>query len=173
MTAFIGRREFITLLGGAAAWPVAARAQERVRRIGVLMGGAETDQESHPRMSILQQGLEKLGWKVGRNLRIDYRWTMADLDRTRAGAEELLRLSPDVLLADGGGRASALLRATRMVPIVFVFAGDPVALGLVQSFARPGGNATGFTIYEYSMSGEVAGATQGDCPRRNASSGPS
>ena len=114
------RRDFITLLGGAAAWPIAARAQERMRRIGVLMGGAETDQESHPRMSILQQGLEKLGWKVGRNLRIDYRWTMADLDRTRAGAEELLRLSPDVLLADGAGRASALLRATRTVPIVLV-----------------------------------------------------
>ena len=143
------RRDFITLLGGAAAaWPLAARAQERVRRIGVLMGGAEADLESHPRMSALQQGLEQLGWKVGRNLRIDYRWTMADLDRTRAGAEELLRLSPDVLLADGGGRASALLRATRTVPIVFVFAGDPVALGLVQSFARPGGNATGFTAHE-------------------------
>jgi ABC-type uncharacterized transport system substrate-binding protein len=142
------RREFITLLGGAVAWPLTARAQERVRRIGVLMGGAETDQESHPRMSILQQGLEKLGWKVGHNLRIDYRWTMADLVRTRAGAEELLRLSPDVLLADGGGRASALLRATRTVPIVFVFAADPVALGLVQSFARPAGNATGFTAHE-------------------------
>jgi ABC-type uncharacterized transport system substrate-binding protein len=143
------RREVITLLGGAAAaWPTAARSQESVRRIGVLMGGAETDLESHPRMSALQLGLEKLGWKVGRNLRIDYRWTMADLDRTRTGAEELLRLSPDVLLADGGTRASALLRATRAVPIVFVFAGDPVALGLVQSFARPGGNSTGFTLNE-------------------------
>jgi len=143
------RREFITLLGGAAvAWPFAVRAQESVRHIGVLMGGAETDVESQPRMSALQQGLEQLGWKVGRNLRIDYRWTMADLDRTRTGAEELLRLSPDVLLADGGTRASALLRATRTVPIVFVFAGDPVALGLVQSFARPGGNSTGFTVNE-------------------------
>jgi putative ABC transport system substrate-binding protein len=145
------RREFITLLGGAAAaWPLAARAQQadRMRRIGVLMGGAETDLESHPRMSALQQGLERLGWKVGRNLRIDYRWTMADLGRTRTGAEELLRLSPDVLLADGGTRASALLRATRTVPIVFVFAGDPVALGLVQSFARPGGNSSGFTVNE-------------------------
>ena len=128
------RRQFITLLGGAtAAWPVAARAQQPVRRIGVLMGGAEIDLESRPRMSALQQGLEKLGWKAGRNLRIDYRWTMADPDRTRTGAEELLRLSPDVLLADGGTRASALLQATRTVPIVFVFAGDPVALGLCPS----------------------------------------
>jgi ABC-type uncharacterized transport system substrate-binding protein len=142
------RRSFITLLGGAAAWPVAARTQQAVRRIGVLMGGAETDLESHFRMSALQQGLEKLGWKVGRNLRVDYRWTMADLDRTHTGAEELLRLSPDVLLADGGTRASVLLRATRTAPIVFVFVGDPVALGLVQSFARPGGNATGFTAHE-------------------------
>src|SRR5262245_35177644 len=107
------RREFITLLGGAmSGWPLTAHAQERVRRIGVLMGGAETDLESQPRVSALQKGLEKLGWKVGRNLRIDYRWTMADLDRTRTGAEELLRLSPDVLLADGGLRAATLLRAT-------------------------------------------------------------
>jgi putative ABC transport system substrate-binding protein len=119
-----------------------------MRRIGVLMGGAETDAESPPRISALQQGLEKLGWKVGRNLRIDYRWTTADPDRTRTGAEELLRLSPDALLGDGGTRASALLRATRSVPIVFVFAGDPVALGLVQSFARPTWNATGFTAHE-------------------------
>src|SRR4051794_33752798 len=118
------RRQFITLLGGAAAWPLAARAQQPVRRIGVLMGGAETDLESQPRVAALQQGLDKLGWKVGRNLRIDYRWTTADQDRTRTGAEELLRLSPDVLVADGGARASALLRATRTVPIVFVFAGD-------------------------------------------------
>ena len=142
------RREFITLVGGAAAWPLAARGQKSMRRVGVLMGGAVTDLESQPRIAAFQQGLEKLGWNVGRDLQIDYRWTMADVVRTRAMAEELLRLAPDVLLADGGARAAILFEATRTVPIVFVFSSDPVALGLAQSFARPGGNATGFTAFE-------------------------
>jgi len=142
------RRAFITLLAGASVWPLAASAQKSMRRVGVLMGGAVTDPESQPRIAALQQGLEKLGWKVGRELQIDYRWAMADVVRTRVMAEELLRLRPDVLLADGGTRAAALLEASRTVPIVFVFAGDPIAQGLAQSFARPGGNATGFTAFE-------------------------
>src|SRR3981081_37091 len=145
------RREFITLLGGAAAaWPLTARAQqsERIRLIGVLMGGAETDLESPARVKAFEETLARLGWMVGRNLRIEYRWTKADVERTRAQSVELLRMAPDVVLADGGTRAIALLRASRTVPIVFVFAGDPVLLGMVQSYSRPGGNATGFSTYE-------------------------
>jgi putative ABC transport system substrate-binding protein len=145
------RRRFLTLVGGAAAaWPMAARAQqsERIRLIGVLMGGAETDLESPARVKAFEETLARLGWMVGRNLRIEYRWTKADVERTRAQSVELLRMAPDVVLADGGTRAIALLRASRTVPIVFVFAGDPVLLGMVQSYSRPGGNATGFSTYE-------------------------
>jgi putative tryptophan/tyrosine transport system substrate-binding protein len=146
----IRRREVITLVGGAAAWPLAARAQqpERTRLIGVLMGGAETDFESPPRMKAFEETLARLGWTVGRNLRIEYRWTRADSERTRTGTLELLRMAPDVLIGDGGARTIALLQASRTVPIVFVLVGDPVALGLVQSYSRPGGNATGFTAHE-------------------------
>jgi putative ABC transport system substrate-binding protein len=146
----IGRREFITLLGGAAAWPRAARAQqsERIRLIGVLMGGAETDLESPARVKAFEETLAGLGWTVGRNLRIEYRWTKADVERTRAQSVELLRMAPDAVVGDGGARALALLQASRTVPIVFVFGGDPVALSLVQSYSRPGGNATGFSSHE-------------------------
>src|SRR5262245_61090452 len=146
----IRRREFMTLLGGATAWPITARAQqpERTRLIGVLMGGAETDLESPARVKAFEEALATLGWMVGRNLRIEYRWTRADVERTRAQSVELLRMAPDVVIGDGGSRTRALLHASRTVPIVFVLVGDPLALGLVQGYSRPGGSATGFTAHE-------------------------
>ena len=157
MTAFIGRREFITLVGGAAAtWPLAARAQqpERMRRIGVLMGQAEDDPEAQARVAAFQQSLQRLGWSDGRNVRIDSRWAAGDSDRTRRYAAELIALAPDVILASGGSVMRALLQATRSVPIVFTLTVDPVGAGYVASLVRPGGNATGFTSYEYSLSGK-------------------
>jgi len=152
------RREFITLTGGAAACafrPLAARAQqsERVRRIGVLMYLAADDAEGQARLAAFTQALQQLGWSDGGNLRIDTRWATAD-DIHRHAAE-LAALAPDVLLAGTGtATVSALLQATRTVPIVFVTVIDPVGAGFVASLAQPGGNATGFTIYEYSMSGK-------------------
>ena len=150
------RREFITLLGGAAvAWPLAARAQqsERVRRIGVLMYVAADDAEGQARLVAFTQALKQLGWSDGANLRIDTRWATAD--DIRKHAAELAALAPDVLLAGNGTPTVApLLQATRTVPIVFVTVIDPVGAGFVASLAKPGGNATGFTIYEYSMSGK-------------------
>jgi putative tryptophan/tyrosine transport system substrate-binding protein len=153
------RREFITLLGGAAAvaWPLAARAQqpERVRRIGVLMASAADDSESQARIAAFLQGLQQLGWADGRNVRIDTRWATTDADDIRRHASELAALAPDVLVAATGTvTAAPLLQATRTVPIVFVQVIDPVGAGFVVSLARPGGNATGFTIYEYGMSGK-------------------
>ena len=150
------RREFITLVGGAATWPFAARAQQsdRVRRIGVLMWlGAGDDAEGQARLAAFAQALRQLGWSEGRNLRIDTRW--ANSDDIRRHATELVALAPDVLLAGAGTPTVApLLEATRSVPIVFVIAIDPVGAGVVASLARPGGNATGFTAFEYSMSGK-------------------
>jgi ABC-type uncharacterized transport system substrate-binding protein len=150
------RREFITLLGGAAAaWPVAGRAQqgERMRRVGVLMNLPVGDPEAQARLAAFAQALTQLGWSDGRNLRIDTRWATAD-DIGRHAAE-LSALAPDVLLAANGTPTVApLLQATRTVPIVFVNVIDPVGAGFVTSLVRPGGNATGFTIYEYSMSGK-------------------
>jgi putative ABC transport system substrate-binding protein len=149
------RREFITLLGSAAAWPLAARAQqpERVRRIGVLMNLAADDSEGQARLAAFAQALKQLGWSDGRNLRIDTRW--ARTDDIRRDAAELAALAPDILLAaNGTATVAPLLQATRTVPIVFVNVIDPVGAGFVASLAQPGGNATGFTIYEYSMSGK-------------------
>jgi putative tryptophan/tyrosine transport system substrate-binding protein len=150
------RREFITLLSSAAAWPLAARAQqpgERMRRIGVLMYLAADDPEGQARLAAFAQALKQLGWNEGRNLRIDTRWARAD-DLHRHAAE-LVALAPDVLVAaTGTATVAPLLQATRTVPIVFVTVVDPVGAGFVASLARPGGNATGFTIYEYSMSGK-------------------
>src|SRR5262245_21061882 len=149
------RREFITLLGGAAAWPVAARAQqgERMRRIGVLMYWTADDAEGQARLAAFAQALEQLGWSDGRNLRIDIRWAAAD--NVRRHAAELVALAPDVLVAGTGtATAAPLLEATRTLPIVFVAVIDPVGAGFVASLARPEGNATGFTIFEYSMSGK-------------------
>ena len=148
------RREFITLLGGAAAWPLAARAQqaERVRRIGVLMNFSADDAEGQARLAAFLQGLQEAGWAVGRNVRIDLRWGAGDADRFRKQAAELVALAPDVILASGGPAMAALQQATRTVPIVFVNVADPVGTGFVDSLAQPGGNATGFILYEYSLS---------------------
>jgi putative ABC transport system substrate-binding protein len=151
------RRNLITLLGCAAVtWPLIARAQqsERVRRIGVLTGMAEDDPEGPSSMAAFQQGLQQLGWSVDRNVRIDYRWCAGDADRSRKYATELVALAPDVILASGGSIMAPLLQATRTVPIVFATVADPVGSGFVDSLARPGGNVTGFTGYEYSLSGK-------------------
>ena len=152
------RREFITLLGGAAAasWPLAARAQqpERMRRIGVLMTTGADDPESQRRMTAFVQGLQELGWTDGRNVRIDTRWSASDADLGRRYAAELVALAPDVILASGGTVVGTLLQASRTVPIVFTLTVDPVGAGFVASLARPGGNATGFTGYEYGLSGK-------------------
>jgi putative ABC transport system substrate-binding protein len=155
----IGRREFITLIGGGAvaAWPLAAGAQqgERVRRIGVLVAAAADDSVFQARMAALLQGLAQLGWTDGRNVRIDTRWATASADDLRRHAAELAALAPDVLVAATGTATTApLLQATRTVPIVFVIVIDPVGAGFVASLARPGGNATGFTMFEYGLSGK-------------------
>jgi putative ABC transport system substrate-binding protein len=152
----VKRREFITLLSGAAAgWPLAARAQqpERMRRIGVLMNLTADDPEAPGRVAAFAQGLGELGWTIGRNVRIDYRWGANDPDRGRRYADELIALVPDVILASGSTAVRPLLQVTR-TSIVFVQVTDPVGLGPVASGARPGGNATGFTLFEFGMSGK-------------------
>ncbi len=149
----IGRREFVTLFGSAAAaWPLAARAQQdRMRRIAVLMNLAADDPESPIRLAALLQGLQQLGWTVGQNIQIDYRWGAGSADLIRKHAGELVALSPDVILAHSSAAVAPLLEATRTVPIVFAVVADPVGAGYVDSLARPGGNATGFTNFEYSI----------------------
>jgi ABC-type uncharacterized transport system substrate-binding protein len=150
----VKRRQFITLLGGAAVgWPLAARAQQpdRVRRIGVLMPSAADDPEFQACMTAFLQELAQLGWIDGRNVRIDTRWGVADADRIRKYAAELVALAPDVILAPGSSALAPLLQATRTVPIVFTTIADPVGAGYVDSLAHPGGNATGFIVYEYSL----------------------
>jgi putative ABC transport system substrate-binding protein len=149
------RRDFIALFGGAAAaWPMAARAQqgERMRRVGVLMTTAADDPESTRRVLALGQGLQQSGWIDGRNLRIDIRWTGGNAELSRKYAMELMALTPDVVLANGTNTVAALQQVSRSVPIVFVGVTDPVAVGLVASLARPGGNTTGFTLLDYSFS---------------------
>ena len=153
----IGRREFITLLGGAAAaWPVAARAQqaERVRRIGILLPAAADDAEFQARVGAFLQALALSGWTIGRNVRIDTRWATANAAEIRRHAAELAALAPDVILAHGASTVGALLQATRTVPVVFPIVADPVGAGFVDSLARPGGNATGFMSFEYSLGGK-------------------
>ena len=148
------RREFITLLGGALAWPVAASAQqgERVRRIGVLMNLAAEDPEGQGRYSAFAQGLEELGWRDGRNIRIETRWGAGNIGDIRKYAAELVALTPDVILASGTLAVGPLQQVSRSVPIVFASVADPVGAGFVASLARPGGNATGFTLFEYGIS---------------------
>jgi putative tryptophan/tyrosine transport system substrate-binding protein len=151
------RRAFITLLGGAAvAWPLAARAQqaERMRRIGVLLPAAADDPVFQARLAAFHQGLALLGWTIGRNVRVDVRWATANAAEIRRHAAELVALAPDVILATGDSTMPPLLQATRTVPIVFPVVNDPVGAGYVDSLARPGGNATGFMIFEYSASGK-------------------
>ena len=151
------RREFITLVGGAAAWPMAARAQqnERVRRIGVLVASPADDAEWKARLAAFNDGLAQLGWIEGRNVRVDTRWATTNADDLRKQAAELVATTPDVLVAASGTTSVApLLQATRTVPIVFAIVVDPVGAGFVASLARPGGNATGFTMFEYGMSGK-------------------
>jgi putative tryptophan/tyrosine transport system substrate-binding protein len=150
------RRAFITLLGGAAAaWPLAARAQqERMRRIGVLMPFVAGDPEAQVRSTVFAQTLQQLGWTVGRNLQIDYRFAGGEADRVRQNAAELVALAPDVIMTVGSITVAPIQQATRTIPIVFTNVADPVGAGIVQSLARPGGNATGFTNFEYSMSGK-------------------
>ena len=146
------RREFISLLGAAAAWPLAARAQqpERMRRIAVLMNGAAKDAEGQARLAALLRGLQDLGWTDGRNVRIDIRWGAGDSDRRRRYAAELVALAPDIILAESSP-AVAALQHVRTVPIVFAGVIDPVGAGFVKSLARPGGNITGFASFEYAI----------------------
>src|SRR5215470_13417624 len=148
------RREFITLIGGAAAWPLVARAQQPggKRHLGVLMATAADDPESRKRLFALLQGLQQLGWVEGRNLRIDIRWAAGNTDDTRKYAAELAALAPDIILAAGSLALGPLLQVTRTIPIVFTHVPDPVGAGFVESMSRPGGNATGFTSFEYGLS---------------------
>ncbi len=151
------RRDFIRLLGGAAvAWPFAARAQQsdRVRRTVVLMAATADDADYQARIAAFQQGLQQLGWSDGRNVHIDTRWATTKPDDIRRHAAELAALAPDVILTSGSSTVPPLLQATRTVPIVFAVVIDPVGAGFVDSLARPGGNATGFTVFEYGMSGK-------------------
>jgi putative tryptophan/tyrosine transport system substrate-binding protein len=151
------RREFITLLGGAAAaWPLVGRAQpaERVRRIAVLMNNAQDDPEGQARAEAFRQGLQALGWIEGRNLRIDWYWTAGDIERTRSNVTELAGRPPDIIVANGRVTLSEAVQAIRSIPIIFVLVNDPVGQGFISSLARPGGNVTGFTFFESSMFGK-------------------
>jgi putative ABC transport system substrate-binding protein len=151
------RRQFITLLGGAAAaWPLAARAQqrERMRRVGVLTPFPADDAEGHAWLTVFTQALQQLGWTVGQNVRIDYRWGPGNPATMRKYATELVALQPEVILAITSAAVAPLLEASRAVPIVFALVADPVAAGYVESLGRPGGNATGFTLFEYSIGGK-------------------
>jgi putative tryptophan/tyrosine transport system substrate-binding protein len=153
------RREFISFLGGAtAAWPLAVRAQqpERVRQIGMLNALGSDDPEAQARIAVFKQSLQQLGWVVGQNLKIEIRQIGADVDRLRSNAVELVALAPDVIVTIGSVAIAPLQQATRTIPIVFVNASDPVGAGFVQSMAHPGGNITGFSNFEYSMSGKWA-----------------
>ena len=150
------RREFISLLGSAAAWPIAAHAQqlERMRRIGVLLGLAETDPQGQTTLTTLLQALQQSGWIDGRNVRIDYRWGGFNAEDLRKHALELVALGPDVMVATGGASMTTLFQATRTIPIVFANVPDPVGSGFVESLSRPGGNTTGFLQFEYSLAGK-------------------
>jgi len=156
MASHIERRKFLATLGGAAAWPLASRAQqpERMRRLGVLSALLEDDPESVARRAVFEQALQALGWTAGRNLRIDYRWTGNDRAVIQKFATELVALAPDVILTSGNFIMAPMLQAARTIPIVFTQVIDPVGSGFVESMARPGGNVTGFTQFEYSLAGK-------------------
>src|SRR6266478_754452 len=150
------RQQFITLLGGVAAWPLAAHAQQsdRMRRIAVLMNNAEDDPEGQARAAAFRQGLQALGWIEGKNLRIDWRWTAGDVGRIRGNVTELAGDAPDIIVANGRVTLSEAVQVIRWIPIVFVLVNDPVGQGFISSLARPGGNVTGFTFVEYAMFGK-------------------
>jgi putative tryptophan/tyrosine transport system substrate-binding protein len=156
MAIYIGRRELIAALGSTAAWPLAARAQpgERMRRVGAMMLLAENDPEQKTWTEAFRQGMLEAGWTDGRNVQIDYRWGASESARARRYATELVALGPDVILAPGSVSVGPLLQATRDIPIVFVHVPDPVGAGFVESLSRPGGNATGFTSFEYVLGGK-------------------
>ena len=163
------RREFIGLVGGAAALPLVANAQqaERMRRVGVLMSLAADDPEDQARFGAFLQGLQEFGWAVGRNIRIETRWSRGNADDIRRHASELVMLAPDVLVAAGSPAVGALQQATRTIPIVFTTAGDPVGAGFVDSLARPGGNVTGFAVFEYAIGGKWLALLKDVSPRTN------
>jgi putative tryptophan/tyrosine transport system substrate-binding protein len=150
------RREFFGIVGAAATWPLLAQAQrgQRLRRIGVLMGLAADDPESQARLAAFAQGLQHAGWTVGENIQIDYRWGAGNPDTMRKHAAELVALAPDVILAHSSAAVAPLLQESRTIPIVFTLVADPVGAGYVNSLARPGGNVTGFTNFEYSIGGK-------------------
>jgi putative ABC transport system substrate-binding protein len=152
----VKRRQFITFLGGAAAWPLAARAQQLdvVRRIGVLTGFAESDREGQAFVAAFREGLQKLGWVEGRNIRIDYRWAALDTDLMQRFAKELVALQPDLILTQSTPAAAAMLQQTHTIPIVFAIVADPIGSGFVASFPQPGGNITGFVTMEPTMAGK-------------------
>jgi putative ABC transport system substrate-binding protein len=152
----VRRRDFITLIGGAAVWPVAARAQQSgpIRRIGVLFGTAEGDSQTEAGQAAFAKALQELGWTDGRNIRIEYRWAAADVSRMQTLAKELVRLQPDLIVGHTTPVVAALQRETKTVPIVFVVVSDPVGSGFVASLPRPGGNITGFVNIESSLSGK-------------------
>jgi putative tryptophan/tyrosine transport system substrate-binding protein len=161
------RRELLTVIGGAAAWPIVARAQQsdRVRRIGVLMPGNENDPGGNP-LSAFTQALADLGWADGRNLRMDLRWAGDDINRIRALAQELVGLQPDIIVTNATPATAAVQRETRTIPIVFAGVVDPVASGIVSRLNQPGGNVTGFAGLEPSLAGKLS------CSQRSGSSGP-
>ena len=154
---YMRRRDFISLMvGSAVSWPIATRAQqpERMRRVGVLLSDAAEDLEGQARLAAFVQALQQLGWTDGRNVRVDTRWGAADADRYRKYAAELVALAPDVLVATTSPAVAALQQATRTLPIVFAAVVDPVGAGFVANLAQPGGNTTGFALYEYGISGK-------------------
>src|SRR6202048_5263415 len=152
------RRDFIKVIGGAAAaWPIDARAQqpERMRRIGVLMLYPENDSEGQLRATAVREGLQKLGWVVGRNVQIDFQWGLGDADWLRSKAAQLLQLPPDVILANGTPAAKTMQQASRTVPVIFIAGSDPVVDGLVPNLAHPGGNLTGFYVFEPTLGAKM------------------
>jgi putative tryptophan/tyrosine transport system substrate-binding protein len=163
------RREFISFLGGAAAWPLAARAQqsERMRRIGVLMAFAESDREGQALVAAFREGLQKLGWAEGRNIRIDYRWAALDTELMQRFSKELVALQPELVLSSSTPTTAALLQETRTIPIIFATVVDPVGSGFIASLARPGGNVTGFSTNEASMVGKWLELLKEIAPRVN------
>jgi putative tryptophan/tyrosine transport system substrate-binding protein len=163
------RRDFVALLGGAVAWPLAARAQqgERMRRIGVLVPFPESDREAQARVAAFREGLQKLGWTEGRNIWIDTRWAALDAEAMQRFAKELVGLQPDLILSQSTPNTAALLQQTRTIPIVFVQVTDPVGSGFVASIARPGGNVTGFVTMEQTVAGKWLELLKDIAPRVN------